>query len=338
MISEPRIEEVLVALFDKINFKEEPEGLYSPLNYMIKMSGKRTRPRFCLTIYSLFHPDFTDEILYPAAALEVFHSFTLIHDDIMDKAKLRRGLPTVCEKWDDNTAILSGDVMSIESYRLLAKAPAALLPKLLSLFSTTAAEVCQGQQYDMDYELVPEIPMTNYLKMIGLKTAVLMACSAKMGAVLAGMDDKVSDAFYNFGYQLGLAFQITDDYLDTYGDSSVFGKEIGGDILNNKKTWLLTRALEKAGEMEKMGLLKSEHGKAALLEAMSMSVDTEADKKLKIARIKELYSEIGVDEDAKYEIIKRHTDALGHINNIGLGKLKVEKLTRFADKLVGRRK
>ena len=336
MISEARIEEALDVLFENIKFDSEPIGLYEPLDYMIRMGGKRARPRLCLTVFSMFKPEFSDEVLFPAAALEVFHSFTLIHDDIMDKAKLRRGLPTVCEKWDDNTAILSGDVMSIESYRFLEKASARNLPKLLNLFSTTAAQVCQGQQYDMDFEVVPEISMSKYLNMIGLKTAVLMACAAKMGAVIAEQDETICDAFYKFGYDLGLAFQITDDYLDTYGDSDAFGKEIGGDILNNKKTWILTRALEKAGEMEKMGMITPEQGKMAIFQAMNMGVDTPESKREKIEKMKEIFSRIGIDEDVKYEIIKLNSQAMSHITNLGLSKLQCEKLNRFANKLIGR--
>ena len=202
---------------------------------MINIGGKRIRPRLCLTSYALFKDDFTDEILAPASAIEVFHSFTLIHDDIMDKADVRRGVPTVYRKWDENTAILSGDVMSIESYKLIAKAPATVLPQVLELFSKTAAEVCEGQQYDMDFEEQEDVPMTDYMKMIGLKTAVLIACSAKMGALIAGATETQADLLYKFGYDLGLAFQIADDWLDTYGDPKVFGKAIGGDIVNNKK-------------------------------------------------------------------------------------------------------
>ena len=185
MITQQQIEATLKAMFEDLTFRQEPEGLYDPLRYMIKIGGKRVRPRLCLTVFSLFKDEFTQEILSPAAALEVFHSFTLIHDDIMDKADVRRGVPTVYKKWDENTAILSGDVMSIESYRLIAKAPAKALPKVLELFSVTAAQVCEGQQYDMDFENLEQVEMEDYMKMVGLKTAVLIACSAKMGALIA---------------------------------------------------------------------------------------------------------------------------------------------------------
>ncbi|MCM1176453.1 MAG: polyprenyl synthetase family protein [Clostridium sp.] len=336
MINETQIEETIKELFDNIEFTAEPSGLYDPLRYMIGIGGKRVRPRLCLIVYSLFQDSFNEGILEPAAALEVFHSFTLIHDDIMDKAPVRRGVPTVCRKWDDNTAILSGDVMSIDSWRRVAKAPAAVLPKVLELFTATAAQVCEGQQYDMDFENEKEVPMADYMKMIGLKTAVLIACSAKMGAIIGGASGQVSDYLYKFGYDLGLAFQIADDYLDTFGDPEVFGKNIGGDIANNKKTWLLTRALEKSAEMEKLGVIDSSCGKAALLEAMEMPSGTEQEKEAKVARVKGIYEALGVDEDAKYEIIKLHAQAMDYAGMTGLGRIRYEMLNRYADRLIGR--
>lgn len=338
MVNESQIEEVLKGLFENIRFADEPAGLYDPLRYMIGIGGKRVRPRLCLTVYSLFKDSFPDEILYPAAALEVFHSFTLIHDDIMDKAEMRRGQPSVCCKWNDNTAILSGDVMSIESYRMISRAPESVLPSVLKLFTDTAAQVCEGQQYDMDFESKDEVSMGDYMKMIGLKTAVLIACSAKMGALIAGAGERACDYFYRFGYDLGLAFQITDDYLDVFGDPDVFGKKIGGDIVNNKKSWLLTRALEKSGEMEKSGVIGSEYGKTALLEAMDMRAVTDAEKAAKISKVKSIYEEIGVDEDAKYEIIKLHAKAMDYAGMIGLGKIRYEVIHRYADRLIGRTK
>ena len=336
MINETQIEETLNGLFSNLDFAEEPAGLYDPLRYMIGIGGKRVRPRLCLTVYSLFKNSFPEEILQPAAALEVFHSFTLIHDDIMDNADMRRSQPTVCRKWNDNTAILSGDVMCIDSYRRIAKAPAKVLPQVLELFNTTAAQVCEGQQYDMDYENIKEIPMDGYMKMIGLKTAVLLACSAKLGALIAGADERTCDYLYKFGYSLGLAFQITDDYLDTFGDSSVFGKKIGGDIVNNKKSWLLTRALEKSGEMEKSGVIQQGSGKNTLLSAMEMKAANESEKNAKIARVKEIYTDLGIDEDAKYEIIKQHANAMDYAGMIGLPRVRYEILHRYAEKLLGR--
>lgn len=327
MIQEKHIDEVLKKLFSQLKFAKEPEGLYDPLRYMMEIGGKRIRPRLCLTAYSLYKDSFSEEILSPAAAIEVFHSFTLIHDDIMDKAPVRRGVPTVYKKWNENTAILSGDVMSIESYRLLVKAPAGVLPEALALFSKTAAEVCEGQQYDMDFEDMESVPMSDYLKMIGLKTAVLIACSAKMGALIGGASHEHCELLYRFGYDLGLAFQIADDWLDTYGDVKVFGKAIGGDIVNNKKTWLLTRAFEKAGDM-----------RGRLLEAMGMPVENDGQKALKIAAVTGIYEELGVGEDARQEIIRLHGQALGYVSQLGLPP-EVETLLRsYAARLLGRDK
>ena len=325
MIQEKHIEATLKEMFADLKFTQEPSGLYDPLRYMIEIGGKRIRPRLCLTAYALFKDSFSEEILSPAAAIEVFHSFTLIHDDIMDKADVRRGVPTVYKKWDENTAILSGDVMSIESYRMIAKAPAAALPAVLALFSDTAAQVCEGQQYDMDFEDLPQVPMEDYLKMVGLKTAVLIACSAKMGALIAGASEKEADLLYKFGYDLGLAFQIADDWLDTYGDPAVFGKAIGGDILNNKKSWLLTRALEKAGTER-------------FAEALAMPVSTDAEKEAKITAVKNLYAELNIEQEAKEEIIRFHNQAMGYVKELNLGLIKSEMLHRYADMLLGRRK
>jgi geranylgeranyl diphosphate synthase type II len=325
MIQEKHIEATLKEMFANLKFTQEPSGLYDPLRYMIEIGGKRIRPRLCLTTYALYKDSFSEEILSPAAAIEVFHSFTLIHDDIMDKADVRRGVPTVYKKWDENTAILSGDVMSIESYRMIAKAPAAALPAVLALFSDTAAQVCEGQQYDMDFEDLPQVPMEDYLKMVGLKTAVLIACSAKMGALIAGASAREADLLYKFGYDLGLAFQIADDWLDTYGDPAVFGKAIGGDILNNKKSWLLTRALKKAGTER-------------FAEALAMPVSTDEEKEAKITAVKNLYAELNIEQEAKEEIVRFHNQAMGYVKELNLGLIKSEMLHRYADMLLGRRK
>jgi geranylgeranyl diphosphate synthase type II len=327
MIQEKQIAEAINRLFADLKFTDEPAGLYDPLRYMMEIGGKRIRPTLCLTAYALYKDSFCEEILSPAAALEVFHSFTLIHDDIMDKADVRRGVPTVYKKWNENTAILSGDVMSIESYRLIAKAPADVLPQALALFSKTAAEVCEGQQYDMDFENLESVPMVDYLKMIGLKTAVLIACSAKMGGLVAGASQKDCELLYKFGYDLGLAFQIADDWLDTYGDVKVFGKAIGGDILNNKKTWLLTRAFEKAGEKRQ-----------DLLAAMNIPVTSDEHKAAKIEAVKNIYDALGIGEEAKQEIVKLHDQALGYVEQLSLAPEAAEMLHRYAATLIRRNK
>lgn len=326
-MTENHIDSITRELFENLRFTEEPRGLYDPLRYMMEIGGKRIRPRLCLLAYSLYKDSFDESILSPAAAIEVFHSFTLIHDDIMDKADMRRGVPTVHRRWNDNTAILSGDVMSIESYRLIAKAPAEVLPKALELFSKTAVEVCEGQQYDMDFEDLESVPMDDYLKMIGLKTAVLIACAAKMGALIAGASEKDCELLYRYGYDLGLAFQIADDWLDTYADPEVFGKAIGGDIVNNKKSWLMTRAFEKIGDR-----------RGELLDAMAMPVSTEEEKEAKIAAVKAIYAELGVGEEAKKEIIRLHSQSLAHAAALNLQPESYRLLENYAQKLLGRSK
>lgn len=326
MITEIHIEQALKELFDNIVFTREPAGLYDPLRYMIAIGGKRIRPRLCLTTYGLYKESFDPSILQPAAALEVFHSFTLIHDDIMDRSPLRRGVPTVWKKWNEDTAILSGDVMNIDAYKRIACAPANVLPQVLKLFSDTAAQVCDGQQLDMDFENRTDVPMDEYMQMIGLKTGVLIACAAKMGALIAGAPETDCEELYAYGYNLGLAFQVADDYLDAFGDEAVFGKPIGGDIVNNKKCWLTTHALEKAGE-----------AREELLEALAMPAETEVERVMKIATVKDIYTDLSVDEDAKYEILRLNNLALEHAAKICNG-IRYEQLRRFADKLVGRTK
>ena len=328
MVQEAHLENTLKEMFSNLKFTAEPTGLYDPLRYMIEIGGKRIRPRLCLLTYSLFKDEFTEEILSPAAAIEVFHSFTLIHDDIMDKADVRRGVPTVYKKWNENTAILSGDVMSIESYKMLAKAPAAVLPEALRLFSTTAAEVCEGQQYDMDFENMAQVPMADYMKMIGLKTAVLIACSAKMGALIGGASSEKADLLYRFGYDLGLAFQIADDWLDTFGDTRIFGKAIGGDILNNKKTWLMIQAQNNASPAEL----------EALAAAMEMPISTDEEKAAKIAAVKDLYAQLGVEQQAKEEIVRLHNQAMEYVDSLGLTEEKQDAIRHYAETLLGRSK
>ena len=323
MITESQIDAQVKQLFDGMEFTDEPCGLYDPLRYMIEIGGKRLRPRLCLTTYSLFANEFDEGILYPAGALEVFHSFTLMHDDIMDRSPLRRGVPTVWKKWSEVTAILSGDVMLIDAYKRISKAPQKALGKAMELFSKTAAEVCEGQQYDMEFESCDYVPMSDYEKMIGLKTAVLIACSAKMGAIIAGASEKECDALYRYGYELGMAFQVADDYLDAFGDEKVFGKPIGGDIINRKKSWLTVRAMEKCSD------------KAGFIAAFNSETE---DRQTKIADIKSRYISLGVDQDAKAEI-QRFTDrAMEAIADLKLGSVKIESLRRFAEKLVSRAK
>ena len=313
-------------LFRNISFTAEPSGLYDPLRYMIAIGGKRLRPALCLLTYSIYKDSFYESILEPAAALEVFHTFTLIHDDIMDRSPLRRGQATVWKKWDEDTAILSGDVMQIDAYRRIAKAPADKLADALALFTETAAQVCEGQQYDMDFEHQAEVPMEDYAKMIGLKTGVLIACAAKMGALIAGAPQKDCEALYRYGYELGMAFQVADDYLDAFGDEKVFGKPIGGDIIQRKKSWLTLRALEKASD------------KQTLLAALDMPAESAEQKSAKIAAVKAIYCELGVDSDAKAEVVRYSRRALEAVRELELPDQAHALLTEFAERLVGRAK
>ena len=310
-------------IFDSLSFPESPAGLYDPLRYMISIGGKRIRPRLCLTTYALFGGRNEAEVTEPAAALEVFHTFTLIHDDIMDHSPLRRGVPTVWKKWNEDTAILSGDVMLIDAYSRISKAPARCHADVMDLFTTTAREVCEGQQLDMDMESDDYPQMEDYLRMIGLKTAVLLACSAKMGALLAGAGKEACEAMYRYGYELGIAFQIADDYLDAYGDEKVFGKPIGGDILNAKKSWLNVRALEKTADKP---------GFVAALNAVAPDADA---AKRKIQSIKQIYDSLDVPAEARAEILRYTGRALDAVNGL---PCDTAVLKEFADKLTGRAK
>jgi len=307
------------------NISREPANLYEPLDYMMSVGGKRIRPKLCLLTANLFREELDAPIIFPAMALEVFHEFTLIHDDIMDRSDTRRGRPTVWKQWDENIAILSGDVMSILACKYLAYAGKDILPQALDLFTTTAMQVCEGQQYDMDYERLPFITMDDYLGMIGLKTAVLLACSAKMGALLGGAAPEVSEAVYDFGYQLGIAFQIADDYLDTFGNEKVFGKRIGGDIANNKKTWLLVEAFHRADGERKQRLEKA------------LQLPEEA-REEKIGIVRDIYVESGVGAAAEAAILARHKEALASLRRTGLESGRTAVLERFAEELLHRDK
>ena len=305
--------------------RREPANLYDPIGYMMSIGGKRIRPKLCLLSYNLLSEDMGNSIIFPAMALEVFHEFTLIHDDIMDRSDTRRGNPTVYKKWNEEVAILSGDVMSILAYKYLAYAPQDILPKVLNLFSETAIQVCEGQQYDMDFENLPLITMEDYLSMIGLKTAVLLACSTKMGALIGGASIGVCDALYKFGYQLGIAFQITDDYLDTFGNEKVFGKKIGGDIANNKKTWLLVESMRRSGAEQKLQLEK----------LMQLG---EEERAFKVEAVRMFYEELGVKEAAEAEIQAWHQKALESLSQAGFAPWQTRNLEKFAESLVHREK
>lgn len=323
MIDAKLISAEVEKLFTSIEFTSEPAGLYDPLRYMIGIGGKRIRPTLCLTACGLFRDDLPREIFDCAAALEVFHTFTLIHDDIMDRSPLRRGVPTVWKKWNEDTAILSGDVMLIDAYKRIAKAPSRCHSEVMSLFSRTAAEVCEGQQYDMEFELRSDVTMQEYEKMIGLKTAVLIACSAEVGALVADAAPEACEALYRYGYQLGMAFQVADDYLDAYGDEKVFGKPIGGDIINGKKSWLTIRALQKTSDKE------------AFMDVFNADAATPEQCKEKILRVKRIYDSLDIPSDARAEI-RRYSDlAIEAVKDL---PCDITPLREFSEKLIGRAK
>lgn len=323
MYTIPELDKFVENGLSALNFRLDPKELYEPIEYMISIGGKRLRPELCLLTYNLFSDKIEKSVLYPALALEIFHGFTLIHDDIMDQAELRRGQQTVYRKWDNNIAILSGDVMSIQAYQLLANCPGNVLPEVLALFSKTAAQVCEGQQYDMNFENIPYITMDDYISMISLKTAVLIACSAKMGAIIAGANEKVSQALYDFAFDLGIAFQIQDDLFDAFGQGNVFGKKIGGDILNNKKTWLLVESFKVADKTQKQ-------------ELDAIMALTEEQGEEKIARMKQMYEELGIREGATAAIMEYYNSALGKIGNVDFTPAQMEQLHNFANKLIKR--
>lgn len=307
---------------EKTQWPAEPHYLYAPLKYMLDVGGKRIRPRFCLVTYNLFKDDIGPHIVNPAMAVELFHTFTLIHDDIMDNADLRRGKPTIFKKWNNNIAILSGDTMCISSYQHISFTPKEHISEVVALFSKTAIEICEGQQLDMDFEEMNNVSMEEYVNMITLKTAVLLACAAKMGAIIGGADKELCNQIYDFGLKLGLAFQIEDDYLDSFGDEKSFGKKIGGDILNNKKSWLLTRCREEA-------LLK---GKGTKLDALLETEPTDE----KIAAFQNFYKELGINRLATEEIEKNYSEAIEILNGMSLNKEQKEQLRMYASSIVKR--
>lgn len=308
-----------------LELEKEPKELYDPIAYILSIGGKRIRPKMCLAAHSLFSSKVDRDVLYPAIALDVFHAFTLIHDDIMDKADMRRGQLTIHKKWNDNIAILSGDVMSIQAYEYMAYAPKEVLPEVMKVFTQTAIQVCEGQQFDMNFEDCPIITMDEYLKMIGLKTAVLIACSAKIGALIGGASEEEAQALYDFGYQLGIAFQITDDYLDVYADPNVFGKNIGGDITNNKKSWLLVKTMKEA-----VGEDKDE------LNAILALSEKQAEEK--IARMKALYNKLDIAAAAEKEIDKYYSSALASLAKVEMDDDKRGMMEEFAHQIVKRQK
>lgn len=305
-------------------FTVEPLGLYRPIDYVISIGGKRIRPCLTLMAYSIFATNH-NEVLSAAFGLEVFHNFTLLHDDVMDNADVRRGVATVHKKWDVNTAILSGDAMMIRAYQYIANVPQDKLGASLELFSQTALEVCEGQQYDMEFEQRDDVKIEEYLEMIRLKTAVLLACSLKLGAIVAGASEKDASQLYDFGINLGLAFQLKDDWLDVYGDFEVFGKAIGNDIVCNKKTYLLISAIEKAEG-------------AVFDELMYCLKKGDISNEEKISRVKTVYETLKVRELSEDKMNEYYGQALLALDNVEVGADRKAELKQLASKLMSRDK
>lgn len=319
--------EVLDYINDEIaqlNWQKQPIGLYEPIGYILSLGGKRIRPAITLMSYNLYANSFS-EIIKPALGLEVFHNFTLLHDDIMDRADKRRGQPTVHNKWNDNTAILSGDVMQIEAYKLIAETPKSHLKEVLDLFSVTAAEICEGQQLDMEFEQRFEVTSDEYLEMIRLKTAVLLATGAKIGAILGGGKEDDAENLYQFGMAIGIAFQLKDDLLDVYGNEQNFGKKIGGDILCNKKTMLLIETLGRAEGDD----LKELHN--WILE------DNPSENEQKISSVTQIYNKVGAKEICEKSMMDYYHLALENLEKVSVDSNKKAELRKLAEMLLFRK-
>lgn len=301
-----------------ISYPAEPLGLYAPVKYQLDMGGKRVRPLLALMACDMFGGDINN-VISPALGLEIFHNFTLLHDDVMDNADIRRGRATVHKAWSENTAILSGDAMQIIATQKIAEAPVEVLKEVLDLYNTTALEICEGQQYDMEFEERDDVSVEEYIEMIRLKTAVLIGCALKTGAIVAHATPAQADAIYKFGVNIGLAFQLQDDYLDVYGDPAKFGKKIGGDILNNKKTYMLISALAYATGKEKERL-------HALISTDYALPDE------KIAEVTAIYTLLGIDKMAREKIADYSTKALNYLKDMP----NSEELRHFADSLTTR--
>ena len=299
-----------------------PYNLYEPVAYSLTIGGKRLRPALVLHAASLFSES-AESALPAAMAIEIFHNFTLLHDDIMDHADLRRGLPTVHKKYSENTAILSGDAMSILSFTYLTRGSQNQFSQLFDLFSTTALEVCEGQQLDMDYETMENVSIEQYLEMIRLKTAVLIGCSLKMGALLGNATQSQADLLYEYGINVGLAFQLQDDWLDVYGNPDVFGKSKGGDICANKKTYLLLKAIE-ACDAE------------TLLELNHWLARTDFDPIQKVGVITAIYDKTGVSEQAQTLMKHYHDKALEALDRLSVPPSSREILKAFAGEAIVR--
>ena len=307
---------------DNLPYERRPKGLYDPIKYVLSMGGKRLRPTLMLLGYNLYKEN-PERILPSAIALETYHNYTLLHDDLMDNADVRRGNPTVHKKWDANTAILSGDSMLVLAYQRMAECPVEKLKPILDLFTETALEIGEGQQYDMEFETRNDVREEEYIEMIRLKTSVLLACALKMGAILADASEEDAANLYKFGEQIGLAFQLQDDYLDVYGDPAVFGKAIGGDITSNKKTYMLINALNRADRRQRQELTR-------------WISATAFDRQEKVAAVTRLYDEIGIRQLCEDKIRAYFDEGKALLEQVSLPSERKEQLRQYTAEMMNR--
>lgn len=322
MINADQILKLVNDYLVQLPYDRRPASLYEPIRYVLSMGGKRIRPVLMLLSYNLFKDD-PETILMPACALETYHNYTLLHDDLMDNADLRRGHETVHKKWNANTAILSGDSMLVLAYQRMQQCSSDKMAEVLALFTETALEIGEGQEYDMAFEHRDDVSEEEYIEMIRLKTSVLLACALKIGAILAGASKEDADNLYRFGEQIGLAFQLQDDFLDVYGDTRVFGKAIGGDITSNKKTFMLINALNHANEEQRRQL-------------ESWIGATEFDRDEKVAAVTRLYNEIGIDRMAQDKIAYYFEQSRKYLQAVSVDESRKAELAAYAQRMMNR--
>ncbi|MDY4787042.1 MAG: polyprenyl synthetase family protein [Bacteroidaceae bacterium] len=324
MYSVAELTEKVTAALEQLPYDRQPQGLYAPIKYVLSLGGKRIRPVLMLMAYNMYRED-VDRIMPVALGLEVYHNFTLLHDDLMDRADVRRGKPCVHKVWNDNTAILSGDNMLVMAYQMMSRCPSSALPSVISIFTETALQIDEGQQYDMEFEQRTDVTEREYLEMIRLKTSVLLACALQIGALLGGASEADAQALYAYGEKVGLAFQLQDDYLDVYGDFETFGKAIGGDILCNKKTFMLINALAHAPEHLRT-------------ELQGWLAATEYDPAEKIESVRHIYTQVGVDQMAKEQFSFYIAQAEDALRALPIAEERKEILRQWTEQLLGRKR
>ena len=324
MYSVAELTEKVTTALEQLPYDRQPQGLYAPIKYVLSLGGKRIRPVLMLMAYNMYRED-VDRIMPVALGLEVYHNFTLLHDDLMDRADVRRGKPCVHKVWNDNTAILSGDNMLVMAYQMMSRCPSSALPSVISIFTETALQIDEGQQYDMEFEQRTDVTEREYLEMIRLKTSVLLACALQIGALLGGASEADAQALYAYGEKVGLAFQLQDDYLDVYGNFETFGKAIGGDILCNKKTFMLINALAHAPEHLRT-------------ELQGWLAATEYDPAEKIEAVRHIYTQVGVDQMAKEQISFYIAQAEDALHALPIAEERKEILRQWTEQLLGRKK